>query len=117
VRSYAWAAGKSRPKAATATLYGSQLLPEIACNQPELRQDYQWLWNWYLLDLQPEMMKVSEDYKAKTRLWAEHLKVVALPPGPPLPRFASKRFRTHAEMNRWKASLLRQTASQAAGHG
>jgi hypothetical protein len=70
-----------------------------------------------MLVLRPPDMKVTDDYKAKTRLWAENLKVVALPPGRPLPRFASKRFRTHAEMNRWKARLLRQTASVAARHG
>ena len=70
-----------------------------------------------MLVLSPPKMKVTDDYKAKTRLWAEHLKVVALPPGPPLPRFASKRFRTHTELNRWKARLLRQTAREAARHG
>jgi len=62
-------------------------------------------------------MKVTDDYKAKTRLWAEHPKVMAPPPGPPLPRFAAKKFRTHAEMNLWKTALLRQVAGEAARHG
>jgi len=62
-------------------------------------------------------MKVTGDYKAKTRLWAEHLKVVPPLPGPPLPRFAARKFRTHVEMNRWKTALLRQTASEAARDG
>jgi len=62
------------------------------------------------------MMKVSDDYKAKTRLWAQHPKVVAPLPGPPLPWFKPKKFRTHAEMNRWKADLLRKIADEAARH-
>jgi hypothetical protein len=61
-------------------------------------------------------MKVTDDYKAKTRLWAQHPMVVAPLPGPPLPRFTSKKFRTHAEMNRWKADLLRKIAGEAARH-
>ncbi|MCX6891694.1 MAG: hypothetical protein NTX51_09255 [Verrucomicrobia bacterium] len=63
------------------------------------------------------MMKVTDDYKAKTRLWAEHPKVVAVLPGPRLPRFPAKKFRTHAEMNLWKAALLREVANEAERHG
>ena len=70
-----------------------------------------------LLVLQPQIMKVTGDYKAKTRLWAEHTRVVAPLPGPTLPRFKAMKFRTHAEMNRWKADLLRQTAREAVRHG
>jgi hypothetical protein len=62
-------------------------------------------------------MKVTDDYKAKTRFWAEHPKVVALAPGPPLPRFKAMKFRTHKEMNRWKAALLREIADDRARHG
>ena len=91
--------------------------PEIACNQPGLGQDYRWLRDRKLLVPWQQMMKITGDYKAKTRLWAEHLKVVAPPPGPRLPRFGSKRFRTHAEMNRWKAELLREIAGEASTHG
>ena len=64
-----------------------------------------------------QMMKVTDDYKAKTRLWARHPRVVAPLLGPALPRFTSKKFRTHAEMNRWKADLLREMAGKAARHG
>ena len=67
--------------------------------------------------LQQQMMKMTGDYKAKTRLWAEDPKVVAPLPGPKLPRFKAMKFRTHAEMNRWKADLLRQAAREAIGHG
>jgi hypothetical protein len=62
-------------------------------------------------------MKVTDDYKAKTRLWAEHPKVVAPIPGPPLPRFKAMKFRTHTEMNRWKAALLREIADDRVRHG
>jgi hypothetical protein len=62
-------------------------------------------------------MKVTDEYKAKTKLWAEHPKVVAPPPGPPLPQFGSRKFRTHAEMNRWKAELRRQIAGEAGRRG
>jgi hypothetical protein len=70
-----------------------------------------------MLVLRPPKMKVTDDYKAKMRLWAEHPRVVAPPPGPPLPRFKARKFRTHAEMNRWKAALLRQTVHEAARDG
>ena len=70
-----------------------------------------------MLVLRPQTMKVTGDYKAKTRLWAEHPKVVPPPPGPPLPRFTAKKFRSHAEMNRWKTALLREVAGEAAGNG
>ena len=65
----------------------------------------------------PQTMKVTGDYKAKTRIWAQHPKVITPPPGPRLPRFKAMKFRTHAEMNRWKAALLREIAGDAARHG
>jgi len=54
-------------------------------------------------------MKITDDYKAKYRLWAENPRIVparkvSLPP------FKSKRFASHAEMNEWKASFLREIA-------
>jgi hypothetical protein len=70
-----------------------------------------------VLVLGPHEMKVTGDYKAKTRLWAEHPKVVAPPPGPLLPRFTARKFRTHIEMNRWKDALLREMADEAGRHG
>ena len=63
------------------------------------------------------LVKISDDYSAKLRLWAEHQVVVPLPVVPPLPRFPAQRFRTHLEMNRWKESLLRAVARGAAPHG
>ena len=55
-------------------------------------------------------MKISDDYKAKYRLWARNLKVV--PPGDPvrIPHFKSKRFKSHEEMNRWKEEMIKQLA-------
>lgn len=70
-----------------------------------------------MLVLRPPKMKVTDDYKAKTRLWAEHPRVVAPPPGPPLPRFTARKFRTHAEMNQWKDALLREIAGETGRHG
>jgi len=62
-------------------------------------------------------MKVTDDYKAKLRLWAARPTVVELPPAPQLPRFSPQRFTTHTEMNRWKQALLRELARTLAPHG
>jgi hypothetical protein len=62
-------------------------------------------------------MKVSDDYKAKVRLWAERPTVMPLPPPPRLPRFAAQRFSSHAEMNRWKQALFREVAETLPPHG
>lgn len=62
-------------------------------------------------------MKITDDYRAKIRLWAEHQRVVALPVGPPLPKFSAQRFRSHQEMNRWKHELLLELARRVAAHG
>ncbi len=61
-------------------------------------------------------MKISDDYRAKIRLWAANPVVLPAPP-PKLPRFSSKRFSSHAEMNRWKRELLRQIAKETPLHG
>ena len=58
-------------------------------------------------------MKITDDYYAKQRLWAENPRVVPAPPAPPLPNFKSRRFSSHAEMNEWKRSLLLQLAQLA----
>jgi hypothetical protein len=57
-------------------------------------------------------MKITDDYNAKIRLWAENPRVVPLPPGPRLPKFKSRRFSSHAEMNEWKRALLQQLAQE-----
>ncbi len=56
-------------------------------------------------------MKVTDDYRAKVRLWAARPTVVGLPPPPRLPRFGAKRFSSHAAMNAWKRELLKQLAA------
>jgi hypothetical protein len=56
-------------------------------------------------------MKITDDYKAKIRLWAADLKVEPLPSvGPALPRFRAQKFSSHEEMNRWKMDLLAKVA-------
>lgn len=56
-------------------------------------------------------MKVTDDYKAKIRLWATDPKVEPLPAvGSALPRFLPQKFSSHEEMNRWKKDLLAKVA-------
>ena len=64
-----------------------------------------------------DAVKISDDYCAKARLWARQPAVVPLPPGPSLPKFAARKFRTHEEMNLWKQSLLRKVARTVTRHG
>jgi hypothetical protein len=61
-------------------------------------------------------MKTTDNYKAKYRLWAENVQVI--PEGAPvkLPHFHSRKFSSHAEMNTWKQSVLRQLAESASAH-
>jgi len=59
--------------------------------------------------------KISDDYAAKIRRWAANPRVIPLPPGPPIPKFGVKRFRSHAEMNAWKEELLKQIAANSGG--
>ena len=58
-------------------------------------------------------MKITDDYKAKYRLWAANPRVVAAPVPPKLPQFASRKFSSHAEMNEWKRTLLLKLAQSA----
>ena len=62
-------------------------------------------------------MKITDDYRAKLRLWARLPRVVSLPPMPPLPKFTARKFRNHEEMNQWKQSLMREVAQTIAFHG
>lgn len=55
-------------------------------------------------------MKISDDYNAKYRLWAANPTVAPAPAATKLPNFKSKRFSSHAELNAWKLSVLRQLA-------
>ena len=58
-------------------------------------------------------MIITDDYKAKYSLWAANPRVVAEPAPAKLPGFTSRKFSSHAEMNAWKQSLLRQRAESA----
>jgi hypothetical protein len=55
-------------------------------------------------------MKVNDDYKAKYRLWAGNPVVAPAGEVVRLAGFKSRRFASHAEMNAWKSSVLRQLA-------
>lgn len=61
--------------------------------------------------------KISVAYKAKYQLWAACQQVVAAPKPPPLPKFGSRKFSSHQEMNVWKRQLLRETAQVATSNG
>lgn len=61
-------------------------------------------------------MKITDDYKAKYRLWAANPQVIAAPAPPKLPTFASRKFSSHAEMNEWKRDLLRELAQSVPPH-
>ena len=58
-------------------------------------------------------MKVTDDYNAKYRLWAAKPTVAPAAAAVKLPGFKSRRFSTHAELNAWKASVMRQLADAA----
>jgi hypothetical protein len=58
-------------------------------------------------------MKATDDYNAKFRLWAANPTVVPAFAAPKVPGFKSRRFASHAELNEWKASVLRQLAKVA----
>ncbi|MGA2281400.1 MAG: hypothetical protein ABSG80_13980 [Verrucomicrobiota bacterium] len=61
-------------------------------------------------------MKITDDYKAKYQLWAKNPRVVPASSPAIIPHFKSKRFSSHAEMNAWKQSVLRQLAESAPAH-
>ena len=61
-------------------------------------------------------MKITDDYKAKIKLWAANPQVVPDMPPKNMPRFKSKKFSSYAEMNEWKKSLLREFAKSAPGN-
>ena len=58
-------------------------------------------------------MKLTDDYKAKIRLWAACPQVIPAPPPPVIPNFKSRKFSSHAEMNEWKRSVLLDLARNA----
>ncbi len=58
-------------------------------------------------------MKITDDYRAKYRLWAGNPSIMPAPEPVRLSEFKSQRFSPHVAMNDWKRSLLRQWAEQA----
>lgn len=56
-------------------------------------------------------MKYTDDYKAKFKIWAKEGKVYPIPRITNLPRFGSRKFSSHAEMNVWKRQLLAELAA------
>jgi hypothetical protein len=60
-------------------------------------------------------MKITDDYKAKYRLWAAHPTVLPAPAATRLSNFKSRRFTSHAELNAWKLSVLRELAQASPG--
>jgi hypothetical protein len=61
-------------------------------------------------------MKITDDYKAKIRLWAASPQVVPDNPPKNIPKFGCKKFQSYAEMNAWKKSLLLEMAKSAPGN-
>jgi hypothetical protein len=61
-------------------------------------------------------VKISDDYRAKVRLWAMRPTVVPLPPVAPMPKFTALRFATHEELNQWKQSRLLELARTIPRH-
>ncbi len=59
--------------------------------------------------------KVVDDYHAKIRMWAERQEVIPPAPVRSLPKFKAQRFRSHAEMNAWKADYLLRIAAESNG--
>ena len=57
-------------------------------------------------------MKYTDDYSAKFAIWAREGRVYPLPKVSGVPHFGSKRFRSYAELNAWKADLLAQIAAR-----
>jgi hypothetical protein len=55
-------------------------------------------------------MKISDDYDAKYKLWAANPRVIPDSPPKNIPKFGPQKFRSHAEMNAWKESLLLEMA-------
>jgi hypothetical protein len=62
-------------------------------------------------------MKITDDYNAKIRLWAQNPQVVPAGRPPKLPKFSKQTFRSHEEMNRWKERLLKELAASPIDNG
>jgi len=58
-------------------------------------------------------MKITDDYKAKIKMWAANPQVVPDSPPKNIPKFRSMKFNSYAEANAWKKELIKQMAQQA----
>ena len=57
-------------------------------------------------------MKISDDYDAKYKFWARDPKPQPFIPLPRLPKFKSRKFSSHEEMNAFKRELLVRLARE-----
>lgn len=57
-------------------------------------------------------MKITDDYKAKLKLWAEERRVCPMPKAVGLPPFKGQKFSSPEEMNRWEKEYLAEIAKQ-----
>jgi hypothetical protein len=64
-----------------------------------------------------KLVKITDDYRAKIKLWAMNPTVAPSPRAPVLPKFPPQRFSSHEEMNKWKQELLKQLARQGVTRG
>lgn len=74
-------------------------------------------WDNVELSMEKRRIKISDDYSAKVRLWAAHPRVLPAPGPFRLPHFRSRRFSSHAEMNAWKAGMMREIAQSLPAPG
>ncbi len=56
------------------------------------------------------IMKITDDYNAKLKMWANNKRVVSLPRMVGIPKFGCRRFSSGDEMNAWKKELLSEIA-------
>ena len=57
------------------------------------------------------LMKYTDDYHAKIKIWALESKVIPLPDLPRLPRFSPQRFDSYEALMAWKRKLILKMAS------
>ena len=56
------------------------------------------------------MVKITDDYGAKLKIWAESRTVARMPEVVGLPLFGHKRFNSYKELNDWKKAYLAEIA-------
>lgn len=60
-------------------------------------------------------MKITDDYKAKLRLWTRNPRVSFARSVPDLPYFGCVRFNSYRDMNEWKKEYIRALARRGWG--